>query len=201
MNYFVQVDALYGSTYKFSPNFSHTSTLTATLYVCKCWPHLLTYELACNSHGFRPTTTCHVQTEKSSPSEMEALQGEVTVFSAHSWKRMREMAHPVATKQGHFTIEIRDGHTFLAWQCTLPSSSCPAFSAYKELTFQELYPYRVYRLYNKVVVNWRICWCVYFNQITLNTLLQDSCVMKTISWLLLCFQQREARILLHRPVV
>ena len=26
--------------------FSHTSTLTATLYVCKCWPHLLIYKLA-----------------------------------------------------------------------------------------------------------------------------------------------------------
>lgn len=39
-----------------------------------------THLRACNSHGFRPTTTFHVLTEKSSPSEMEALQGEVTVF-------------------------------------------------------------------------------------------------------------------------
>ena len=43
-----------------------------------------THLQACNSHDFQPTTICHV--EKSSPPDMEALQGEVTVFSAHLCK-------------------------------------------------------------------------------------------------------------------
>ena len=56
-------------------------------------------------------------------------------------------------------------------------------------------------LYAKVTMNRKdLLMCVYFNQITLTTFFQESCTMTTISWPLLCFQHREARILPHRPV-
>ena len=83
MNYFLQADALYGSI-KHTSFQSHKYPYSHP--VCLQMLTTPTHLQACNSHGFQPTTICHVQAEKSLPPEMEALQGEVTVFSAHSCK-------------------------------------------------------------------------------------------------------------------